>query len=131
MFILALAGLAGCSQTCTHAEIVGNYTMRSGSDTYDLSLSNNGTGTFYANGKMIERLSWERWPENEQIFIHISREVLDRLDALTGHTIPAGATNFRSAYFGLRPECRFGSAKRLAIGVDGTLAFSRTNSIGR
>lgn len=124
---LAIVVLTSCSQTCTQAAITGNYTMRSGSNTYDLSLSNNGTGTLYINGKMMEHLSWERWSGNDQIFLHVSRGMLDRLDALTGHAIPAGVANFRSGYFGLSPECSSGSAKQLVIGVDDTVAFSRTH----
>ena len=95
---LAIVVLTSCSQTCTQAAITGNYRMRSGSNTYDLSLSNNGTGTLYINGKMMEHLSWERWSGNDQIFLHVSRGMLDRLDALTGHAIPAGVANFRSGY---------------------------------
>lgn len=127
VLLLAIIGLTACSQACTQAAIVGDYTLRSGSDTYGLSLSNSGTGTFYINGKMVERLSWERWSGNEQIFIHVSHGVLDRLDALTGDAIPAAAANFRGAYFGLTPECKSGSAKKLAIGVDDTVAFSRAH----
>lgn len=122
--MLAVAGLlAGCSQTCSEAGVVGKFTMRSGSDTYDLQLANDGTGALARNGHQMESLTWE-WA-NEQVFLHVSRATIDQLMAPAGRETPAGVANFRAGYFGLDPQCRLGSSKAWALGVYDSVAFSR------
>jgi hypothetical protein len=119
--LLVLLALTGCGQTCTPATAVGRYAMQSTADTYGLSLSKDGSGSISHNEK-TELISWE-WT-NEQVFLHLSRELLDDLDNLAGHRAPADVANYRSGYFGLDPECHAGKATKLALG-DTSLSFSR------
>jgi hypothetical protein len=110
--MLAISGLVGCSQTCTQAAVVGKYMMRSRSDTYELRLSNDGTGTLSRNGEPMERLTGEWGSSSEQVFLHVSRAVIGRLLALIGRATPAGVANFRGGYFWPKPtvQIRFGKS---------------------
>jgi hypothetical protein len=95
--------------------------MKAAADTYDLSLSQDGSGSMSRNGK-TEPLTWE-WG-NEQVFLHLSRELLDDLGNLIGHKTPPDAAAFRSGYFGLDPKCRARHAIELSLG-ESTASFSR------
>src|SRR5581483_4369702 len=114
--------LAGCTQTCTPAAVVGQYSMRSGPQVYELALENQGTGSLSRNG-MVETFTWEWWSESEQPFLHVSQPVIDDLMARAGTPRPRGTVNTHSGYLGLIPQCRAGE---LDIGVDGALRFVRT-----
>jgi hypothetical protein len=119
--LLTMVTLIGCSQTCTSDAAIGRYHMKAAADTYDLSLSQGGSGSMSRNGK-TEPISWE-W-NNEQVFLHLSRELLDGLGNLIGQRTPPDAANFHSGYFGLAPKCRAGHATELALG-EAAASFSR------
>ena len=124
--VVTLALVSGCSQTCTQAGTLGEYTLRSGSDTYDLRLAGDLTGLLVRNGELTGSFTWE-W-NNDQPFLNVSGAVMDRLDELSGRTAPAGLPKVHASYFGLDPRCRFPSHKAmaLALGVDGDApAFAR------
>ena len=109
--------LSGCSQTCTPVATVGHYSLKSGADMYELSLMKDGSGSLSRNGKR-EDITWEWVASSEQVFLHMSRELLENLSALTGRPTPLDAAPFRSGYFGLDPKCRSGLATELALGED-------------
>jgi hypothetical protein len=118
--------LAGCSQTCTSVAVIGHYTMRSGSDVYELVLAKDGTGSLSRKG-VVESFTWEWWTESEQPFLHISSEASDDLMARAGTPPPHDVAKTRSGYLGLSPKCRSGSATELDIGLNGDLRFLRTD----
>jgi hypothetical protein len=132
---LASTVLAGCSRTCTQSAVVGNYTIRSGADTYDLRLANDGTAILSRDGRSIAHLPWDWY--GEQIFLHVdSGEVFDQLETLADpdHVMARAGIAARThgakvnVAFGLTPECWFGSVKALRIGAEAPApAFSRTN----
>ena|SRR5579863_2663619 len=121
---IVATSLAGCSQACTSVAVVGRYTMRSGTDVYELNLAKDGVGSLSRNG-VVEAFNWEWWSDSEQPFLHVSRGLLDDLMGRSGHPTPRDSANFRSGYLGLVPKCRAGSAAELDIGVDGELRFVR------
>jgi len=121
---IVATSLAGCSQACTSVAVAGRYTMRSGTDVYELNLAKDGVGSLSRNG-VVEAFNWEWWSESEQPFLHVSRGLLDDLMGRAGHPTPRDSANFRSGYLGLDPKCRAGSAAELDIGVDGELRFVR------
>lgn len=123
---VATAFLVGCSQTCTPAAVNGRYTLRSGPDTYELRLAKDGSGLFFQNDRQVGGFTWEWEPVPEQVFLNVSGEVLDRLSALDAHPT-RHETKFRSAYFGMSPQCRSGLAATLGIGVDEEVRFSRVD----
>lgn len=97
--------------------------MKTAADTYDLSLAKDGSASISRKGQE-ESITWE-W-NNQQVFLHVSRELLEDLGKLTGHQTPSDAANFRSGYFGLEPKCHAGQATELALG-EGGASFSRIN----
>jgi hypothetical protein len=121
--LLTMAALVGCSHTCTPAATVGIYSMKAAADTYDLNLAKNGSGSISRNGQ-AESITWE-WA-NQQVFLHVSRELLEDLGKLIGHQTPSDAAGFRSGYFGLDPKCHAGRATELSLG-EGGASFSRIN----
>jgi hypothetical protein len=121
--LLTMAALVGCSHTCTPAETVGIYSLKAAADTYELNLAKDGSGSISHNGQ-AESIRWE-WA-NQQVFLHVSREILEDLGKLIGHQTPSDAASFRSGYFGLDPQCHTGRATELSLG-EGGASFSRIN----
>jgi hypothetical protein len=123
IYLLTMAALPGCSQSCTPDATVGKYKLKSTSDTYDLSLSKDGSGSLSRN-RQSESISWE-WA-NDQVFLHLSRELLEGLGNLVGHHTPPDAAKFQSGYFGLEPKCHAGHATELTLGT-GEASFVKIN----
>lgn len=123
--VLGLTVMSGCGRACTQAGCVGEYSLRSGSDTYDLLLGSDQTGALSLNGQPIESFKWE-W-DNDQPFLQVSGATTSRLEVLAGNRPLPGLSKFHASYYGLDPRCRFRShrAVALALGVDrGVAAFS-------
>jgi hypothetical protein len=119
--LFIMVALAGCSETCTPDASIGRYNMKTAAGTYDLNLSQGGSGSISRNGQK-EAITWE-W-DNGQVFLHLSRDLIDDLGNLIGHPTPPNVAHFRSGYFGMDPKCRKGHAIELALG-DREVRFSR------
>jgi hypothetical protein len=83
--VLGLTVMSGGGRACTQAGCVGEYSLRSGSDTYDLLLGSDQTGALSLNGQPIESFKWE-W-DNDQPFLQVSGATTSRLEVLAGNRL--------------------------------------------
>ena len=129
IMIAVMIEVSGCSSACTMPVLSGKYELRDTDVFYTLELDENHAGSLSVDGRLVGPITWEMHSENDQIFVHGSREILERLLKTRHTSIPVSSGAWTTGYFGLSARCKaFTRSVRLNLDDDGRTHFDKVES---
>ena len=125
-YVITLLIVTGCvppSDVCTQPDFPGSYLLRSGRNSYIVSLRANSSGEFF-NSVSTHSLQWNYVPKHNLLELNLESSDFEILSGMMGFSRPADAVHTERGITALTPVCdQSGHAVRLKLKDDDLVFF--------